>query len=578
VKARLAQILIAATIALSCSGAENRDPSVPIHADELRAQSAFQTLRRRWDDATAESRSGLMISLAKFESSFSTDPTVRTARAMRSLLSMLSGDLETTRKLGDEVLKGDPGATRDMATVAIGGARRRQGHPEETEKMLKPLHNKIVDPKTRTILNTELALSAAQLGHHRDAVLYARSLVTQADNADSAEAQKTATAIFQAAPAPALRDLLSKTPESQREPRELYMLLASRLAEVAEQTKDAALARFLLDDARDLLGDRSESLARILTRDRKVRIEQNTIGLLVPLRRPDLERRGIEAAQGLTYAVGLPGSEAKLVTRDDGGDVKRVEESLALLSGDGAAVIVAGFDREEATIAKDFAERTGIAVVLLSEADTSPSNDGAAFQLGASSRDARAALASALRARKKSLIALVRGSRNAVEDANTYVAIQPCGATPEFLSNARADAVIVDGDESCARPFATLGPKVTVALTFDAPGSLGSIHVDAGTFTTDRLRATGALAAYYDLGRPPPSYWTAIGHDAGALAFSAVRKLKPSESDDAATVAERKREVVRLLAQAKEELWTTEAQGFGSTRLIARTIRTRERN
>ena len=70
-----------------------------------------------------------------------------------------------------------------------------------------------------------------------------------------------------------------------------------------------------------------------------------------------------------------------------------------------------------------------------------------------------------------------------------------------------------------------------------------------------------------------PSYWTAIGHDAGVLAKGALASLPRDTTTDPKIVSQRREVVQAGLVATRARLWTTEEQGVASDRVLARSLR-----
>jgi hypothetical protein len=63
------------------------------------------------------------------------------------------------------------------------------------------------------------------------------------------------------------------------------------------------------------------------------------------------------------------------------------------------------------------------------------------------------------------------------------------------------------------------------------------------------------------------SWWSGLGHDAGALVKDAIADL-PNNNDP----KERAKVVTSRIASADADLWTTEARGFSGGRELARKV------
>jgi hypothetical protein len=394
------------------------------------------------------------------------------------------------------------------------------------------------------------------------------------------------------------------------EDAELRKLVAARLAQIAREGNDPALAQRLLVKVPGLLGDESERVAQLASGASRARVEARTVGLLLDLRDDASRRRGAEIVQGVAFGLGLPGSAARLVSRDtraagstgstgnvgnagNTGAAKRVEDALAALSADGASVIIAGADEQSAEIAATFADAHHVPLLLL-EPPTRQHPEGFSFVVGAGAASVEAALVGALVARGASAIAVV-----------TDAAEQPRGPRPEITlvrgcSDVSAPATGVTGapgaagggswraagvqglalmaNAECARE-ALLGvpPSLRVAAGFEAEGlslPLGSLVATAGLLPL----APGSPALQDWLkGHPsPPGYWSALARDAAVLAWAAVQGLPAQGTEDPAEVSARRAQATATLASATVTLWTTEASGFRGARTLPRTLGVRE--
>ena len=71
----------------------------------------------------------------------------------------------------------------------------------------------------------------------------------------------------------------------------------------------------------------------------------------------------------------------------------------------------------------------------------------------------------------------------------------------------------------------------------------------------------------------PAGWWTAVGHDAAALACAALARVPPDTTTDREEVARRRAAVREGLVEAHAPLWTSEHDGFDASRSLPRTIR-----
>jgi hypothetical protein len=363
--------------------------------------------------------------------------------------------------------------------------------------------------------------------------------------------------------------------------------VARRLAAVAKERRDAELAQQLLSTSAPLLGGQGEAIAELAVGAGKARVEARTVGLLLSLRSDETRRRGAAVAAGVAHGLGLPGSAARLVSRDDHGDASRIDEALASLSADGASIVIAGADAVEAAAAARFAEARQIPILLLQPPAEVAPGDGKAprfsFVVGSDPAALEDALASALVAKGATPIALVTGAPDRPRKPRPEItSVQGCDA----MTPRRAPTVaglLLDAPLDCARDALaafTTAPKPRVAAGFDAaplPLPPGSLVASAGLFPIDAAAPPAALQTWMKARTGPPSFWSGLGHDAAVLAWAVVQTLPAKGTEDPAEVTARRYQAAMSLANAQAELWTTEAKGFGGGRVLPRAVTLRER-
>lgn len=569
----------------SACGSADVVPRVDL-SEGLPAQRAFAALQERWEHAEWEAILAMGGELDRQIAAHPNDPSTQRARAMRAIVTLERGDLAAafTRAQALSKVEGE-GATRDMVNVVLGSLERRSGRPGRALATLDLLFNKVIDPPARAVLNRELVLAAVGSRKFDRAALYLRALLKQSGGPLRGFAERETAELTRRLPAAAALDVLREEVASEEPDRWFSSLLTQYVAAEVKAKQDPRLARDLLSIAVALLGDDADAVARVAAKGAGVRLERNTVGLLMPLRSDDLSRRGVEVASGLALALGIPGSATKLVIRDDQRDVAKVDETLALLNADGAAVIVAGFDTRESDLALAYAERTNVPLVLLRPPSRPVKGEGPVFVLGESPATVRGELVRAHVARGKKRVAMLVEERTVADlspdIAAALVAEQPCGASLEFAKKAGADALILDGGSRCTKDaFEAAGTRLPLAFGLDA--ALGSgqrgLVATAGIFPILGKPASDALIELYRRReKHDPSWWVALGHDAGLIVKDAVLGL-PSEDDGAdAAVAVRKRLVTDAIAKAEGSLWTTDAKGFDGARIMKRTLSVTER-
>lgn len=568
------------TLALlcACGGASGPVP-VPDLGTNVVAQRDLAHMRDTWERSDREGRSALEDPLTAYVRRFSLDPSARTARAMLALIALEKGDIDRAEALAKPLAAGHAGATNDAASVVIGATLRRRGKPAEALARLEPLFQRVIDPVARNTLNRELVLAAVETGRFDKAARFLQAYVRQAKREDRQQALAEAATLVPKIPAAALLGVLGREQAGDEPDAGFLDLLADHLARHVTEKEDVPLARKLLEMAAPLLGDRADGVARIAARGAAVRLERNTVGLVLPIRNEELRRRGVEVAAGLALALELPGGRARLVTRDDGGDIGTVDDALALLNADGAAVIVAGFDTKEADVASAYAERTGVPIVLLRPPARAVKNDGPVFVLGDAPGEARSVLARAFAERGLDKVAVLVADRDGADRTvaePSVVGVQQCGASLDFVKTAGANALLIDGHPKCAVETAAASGGLALGFGFDGGAAPAKgLFASAGIFPS-RFddQSDPLLVAWERSDRGDPTWWTGLGHDAGVLVKEAVLAL-PADSeaeDDRAAAARRKEAATTAVSRARGKLWTSEAGGFGGKRVLPRSI------
>lgn len=553
-------------------------------AGDKDAQDNFRNLRLEWEARGADAT--LEPALATHASRFKGDPTARVARAMLALVLLEKGDIQKAEELALPIADGPEGATRDMATVALGSIARRRGDSKSALSTLSKLFNRIIDPPTRAILNRELLLAAVAERDFSAAEKYLRALLRQSSPELRQSVEVFAARLVTSLPPATLLSLLRTESQAERPDRWLLTVVAEQVAEIVKASQDPALARELLEIAAPLIRDQADAIARVAARGAEVRLERNTVGLAMPLRSDALRRRGIEVASGLALALDIPGSKTRLLIRDDQRDVNTTTETLALLSADGAAVIVAGFDTKESDLALAFAERARVPLLLLRPPSRPVSPNGTVFVLGDDPAEARAALVLALAERGRKRVAVLTEDREVADlpaaVASNVVAVQPCGAPLDFVRAAGANAVLIEGGEDCVGDaLGALDGTFTVALGLGSPMiERGGPSAGSGLFpfarSTKSTTSDPLLARFRETEGEDPTWWVALGHDAGLLVKDAVSELPPDDREGASADA-RRATVLDHLEHDKQVLWTTDQTGFDGARVLPRSVRVIDR-
>ncbi|WP_437926874.1 hypothetical protein WMF37_48900 [Sorangium sp. So ce291] len=543
-----------------------------------------------------------------------------------------------------------------------GAALRRAGKPKPAYGVLRPLVSKVIDPYVRSLLNEEVTAAAMEAGAWTQAIELMGVWLREASDDERAAVRAQIGALLRKVPIERLVDALRAGQAAGEvvEPEvDLRSLIAERLAIVARERRDVALAKELLDRAGPLLGAQGDALSELWTGAGTARVEPPTVGLLLSTRTQQSRRRGVELAAGVAHGLGLlrPGSDARLVSRDVGGEGS-VDEALNSLTAEGAAVLIAGSDREQATAVAKFARANAIPVLLVHPPEPAALDGAFVFVVGEEPARSIEVLAAALAERGAKPVALVGGEAGAQQGADASAGGAPAGSAsgppagsaggapagpatgvvrpgaaaatsgaaappgaaaappaeggvalalpcdgafdPRALRPQGIRGLILAGDAPCAEQALRAAPRsVTIALSFEAaisppPGSLvataGLFPFAAAPASAQRLPggdapgappqdapgAAVALAAWLATHPTPPSFWAALGRDAGVLAWAGVQRLPKTGTEDPAEVKARRLAAASALSGATAELWTTSATGFGGKRVLPRAIGYRE--
>lgn len=549
---------------------------------ELSSQEQFLALEAQWERADPNEAGAFIEGLEAQIARFPSDPGTRRLRGYLAVALVEEGQEARAEEVTRAVATDTPGTTEDLVTIARGALLRRRGDLVEAFRSLDPLFNRVVDVRARTMLNEELLSLAIGLGRFRDAATYVRALVTQSEGSLRLRAERVAMTRIDGLPNDALIELLASELETERRDRWLLSHLAQHLSKAAVDPGDPVIARRLLELVPELVGEQADALMRVAARGAEVRLERNTVGLVLSVGTDALRARGLDVARGLALSLGLPGGAAKLVVRDHRGGPETLSDTLALLNADGAAVIVAGFDMPEATAAHRYATKTSVPVVLLTHPEEPVSDDASVFVIGEDARTVRERLVGALASRGKKRVVILSDDRRVIDFtpalAMNIVAEQPCTASAELLETTNADAVVLDGDAACGERAVTLrGTKRLVGVGLRAATTSADVFASAGLFpiaegTRPSVSDDPLFAKLAEERGAPPSFWLALGHDAGLLVKDAILGLPPDAGDKSIAVAVRQRIVADAIANAEVKLWTTSAAGFAGGRVLQRDV------
>lgn len=489
------------------------------------------------------------------------------------------GERQQAEKYLVQTLDGPEGATRDFARVARATLLAREGKTKQALDAFAQLEGLIVDLDERFLYGEERTRAAFAAGDRKVAFDALLAWLAQAPPDRLERARGTAKAELAMVPtselALALRELghrekdEANAPELESARVWLTNTIVERLTRLAIERVDGELARRVLDVAPAALRGTPEGqkLVELSTTGTKPpAIAGRAVGLLLDLADATKRRRAAAASAGMTRALGSAGASndktrVELIVRTLSG---RVEDELAALAGEGAALFVAGLDDEGARAASVFAEAQGIPVLLFRKPPTAVPATGYTFVLGLGDADIERVLDEALLQKGVQRVERVGpGGLSCESDTSSpNDARFPLGE----LSKKSVGGLLVTGDAPCARDLALS------VRSQKKPFLLGLGLEASETYATLGVPSLVVSAGGYPKNAPPGGWYEALGHDAAVLAGKALQALPPEGLVRGGSVELLHEKARDALAAAEAELWTSEARGFGKARVLPRTL------
>ncbi len=581
----VALALVAGALApLGCSSSKTARTPRAMLSGSVQAEFDFHAIVKDWARADAKARIAMESRLIRFQEQFPDDELVRAADALLAWIELERGDLDAAEVHAFRIQIAGPGEVSDIARVVQGSAVRRKGRPDEGLALLAPLEGKVIDGWSRELLNEELTTTAIAAKKWRRAVHYTAVWLREAepDQHDLVKA-RIVEALKVIPPAEIARGLESGhrlaelgLPDAELEVRTLY---AQRLAEVAKERHDAVLAQKLLVSSGALLGEHGDSVAALASGQGKARVEPRTVGLLLSLRSEETRRRGVDLAAGVAFGLGLPGSAAHLVSRDDGASIEGVERAMGALSADGASVVIGGVDEAESREMAHFADTHRIPVVLLRPVAGPEAKSPFVFVVGEDPADVDRVLATALASHGAKPVSVVAETTTALAPWED-VTIRRCGDLGAPYKGVAG--VVLGAGEGCTRDALAALPSTQIRLAagFDAQGTplpASTLRASAGVFPIASTSAPPReMQGWLDARDATPSWFAALGRDAAVLVFAGLQALPQRGTEDPREVTTYRMGAAAALAAAQADLWTSEAKGFGGQHALPRTINVRE--
>lgn len=388
----------------ACSRSVRRARPVAALSSSPQAAAELAVVREAWMAGKLE-KSAVEAFIARHAG----DGAVAVAKVYLAFTMMDQGQLVAADSVLRSVAELPVGATRDLATVARARSLRLHAAPQSAMALLRPLVGKVVDDAEREVFLEEIALSAIAARDDYEALAYLDAWLRGVGEDDKDRVRAKIAQILETFPRP----VLEQTYRAMRARGtasgygvETEKLVAERLARIAVQADDAALARWLVEvsgvSAAQAGGDAGLELGELAASRRGLStVAGRTVGLLLATRDRDLRDEAADVVRGLSWALDLPRSSgredaARLVTRDDGLDLAGTRAAMEELAGEGAAIIVGGFDRASADRAVTWSEESGVPVLLLAAPSPSKMPKRSAFVLGERTEREIAMLADAL--------------------------------------------------------------------------------------------------------------------------------------------------------------------------------------
>lgn len=589
------------------------------------AAAAFAPIQEAWRDRRIDP-----VAVHAFIRRYSDDGAVPLAKVYLAFAMMEHGELIAADGLLSTLAEQRRGTTRDLATVARARSLRLHNAPQSALDSLRPLVGKIVDDADREIFLEEIALSAIAAHDDYEALAYLDAWLRGVGEDDKDRVRAKIAQILETLP----RAVLEQTYRTMRTrgvasgyASDTQKLVSARLAKIAVEANDAALARWLLDvsgvSAAQAGGDAGLELGELAASRRGLSVVAGrSVGLLLPTRDRELRDEAADVVRGLSWALGLPraaGTEdgTRLVTRDDGVDDATGRAAMEELAGEGAAVIVAGFDRPSADRASAWSDETGLPVLLLTSPSPGKLPKKSAIVLGERPEREILLLADALARHGVTTAALVadsaedeaaaksienHGALRLLPSVRCDIALAEAGKTRfpiDGWTRAGADGWLISGGPACGRDVlrdlgrvldegrgrragATRAPAVALTLEAgipisEAPRNVVVVAAAAGLVPILASRPSETnepeVRAFMDRFGARPSYWTALGRDAGVLAKAALEPLPRDSTSEAKAVAQRRAIVQAGLLATRVPLWTSDERGVAADRVLSRALR-----
>ncbi len=588
-------------------------PTAPKPAASLAAstaaQASFRRLQTAWESQAERPR--LEEPLQAHLRRFPQDPTSARVSIYLALLWLEAGDLSRAQRLLDGLSTLPMGSARDFAEVARARTDRLRGAPDSALERLLPLLGKIIDPQEREVFLEEMALTAIASHLDYEVLAYMDAWLRGVSEDDKERVRERIADVLRQVARPVLEATyrsMRGTANRSGYSRDMQRLVGERLGQIAVQENDAALARFLLDPAGGPTAD-TEGLGALATSRRGLRtVFGRKVGLLVTSETAAARDRAADVARGVAFGIEQAQSASapvRLVTRNDGNAAGHAEAALEEMVGEGVSVVIAGLDRASAKRAQRWCEANDVPLILLHRTSRLA---GSSFSMGEDEVKELKLLSSVVRSAARPHVALLtdgqqdesKAQQAALEANGLELGVvvpcdsqQPRAGESHFLWRLASDpgryGWVVAATGNCARDL--VDDLVRAKSSGDLFLSLDAASIDstfARSATAAKLRfvslragimpvlevdsKTKDVPVYVERYRERPSWWTALGRDAGYLAARAVTPLPEGGVTDNRGVDQRRAVVVAGLLATEATLWSTEVRGFARAQQMERSL------
>lgn len=582
--------------AAGCGSATSVGPQPEVSlASSAEAQAQFRVIREQWVSTPLDARVNLQSELTTFVQRYPTDPQGRWARIYLAWIALQRGELELSERWLALAEPGRAGAARDLLLVVQASLDLARGHADSAYRELLELQGRLIDADNRLLCLDQLVLAAQASGHHREAVKHMLELAAQAARRHRERVWRTLEPRLAKIPLAVLEASLSSISSARVQspgvrPAEraaaadwMRREILELLSRSALSAQDVALAQRLVATASSQQSDDAKN-SELLLLATQGGLERNlvgrSVGLLLQVDEPALMQRSIDMAAGIAATLELAASERdqdRIVLQTRHAEKGALDEGLARLAGDGATLMLAGFDPEGARRAARFAEERGVPMLLLHEPAGAPrALPRSVFVLGADDAAANQILESALQRRADVVLR--------VGSPSTPCPMENAEATelPSLRGNLRQVALSFEGSAACARRvlmgLTEENPPALVGLGLNALGLLGA-HLgvrEVWALGAGRVPAFGGqrdeeLQRWFSRKGRAPTWYEALGHDAALIARASLGPRAAEVLRDPAAIAAVDAQVSSTLSRATlADLWTTDRSSFGEDHRLAR--------